>query len=146
LDVFAQLGVGLRFFQAAGDGSLAVARFPVLTAAEERLRLLVTLDPIRPCDPNRSQVAFESHETDDGPEGPVLASTYVTHVGHPTTLTPVGHSGLSPGRLVFAESPTGLAPEGDAGLYLTLDGSFRVGGVATPSAPGPLPCTGCCAV
>ncbi|HZN15995.1 MAG TPA: hypothetical protein VFB78_17135 [Acidimicrobiales bacterium] len=116
-DGFAELGCDLRFFTPGEDGYVQPLPFAVLRQpAKTAVAFSAALDPLRPFDHDRTQLAFDTDSS-----GAALDSGYVTTYGHGVTLEPRG------ARLVFAFAPFFSGGGSGGRYYLAPEGPFRIG-------------------
>lgn len=110
------LDIGLRYFYLDPRfpvlGRVSSQRYPIFDTSATPLRLLASLDPLRPLEGPRSSIAFTA--------GQVIPSFFRTNLGRRLALVP------DDARLVFAPRPLRHAPDERAPFYLVPDGSFTV--------------------
>jgi hypothetical protein len=119
VDDLTHLDAGLRVFfpqtwSDAQEGDpvfLDSCRYPLF--AETALAFAATLDPNKPLDPDRSQLAFAGTRP--------IASRLLTNLGRRVALAPAAGA-----KLVFAQRPPDTTVPPDSPLYLVPSGDFTL--------------------
>ncbi len=129
-----RLDVGMRIFasdpaQPSLPDRLTSYRYPVLAAVQpsgaRALPLSVSLDPVRPLDPQRTCFGLVPTGQTEGPE---LASCYVTTNGKAVHLIPLARSGAPATAAMFVLAVRALSngPSPMDPFYLVPSGAFRI--------------------
>jgi hypothetical protein len=125
-----RLDVGMRIFatdpaQPSLPDRLTSYRYPVFAAAQPALPASVSLDPVRPLDPQRTCFGLVPSGQTEGPE---LASCYVTTNGKAVHLVPRAPAGAPATAAMFVLAVRALSngPSPMDPFYLVPSGAFRI--------------------